>query len=111
MKKLVGLFFKLSLVATIIAGCSSSNTTAPGNTSTPNTSNTTENKTDSSQKEKKVVYALPAEPETLDPTLNVYSRSSIVMQNLFRGLYKINKDGQPVPSLASDTQIDETGTK
>lgn len=111
MKKLVGLFFKLSLVATIIAGCSSSNTTAPGNTSTPNTSNTTENKTESPQKEKKVVYALPAEPETLDPTLNVYSRSSVVMQNLFRGLYKINKDGQPVPSLASDTQIDETGTK
>lgn len=112
MKKLVGLFFKLSLVAVVVAGCSSSNTAAP---STNNNTNTpapaAQQPAESTGKEKKIVYALPSEPETLDPTLNVYSRSSIVMQNLFRGLYKISQDGLPVPSLASETKLDETGTK
>lgn len=112
MKKLVGLFFKLSLVAVVVAGCSSSNTAAP---STDNNTNTqapaTQQPAESTGKEKKIIYALPSEPETLDPTLNVYSRSSIVMQNLFRGLYKISQDGLPVPSLASETKLDETGTK
>jgi len=106
MKKVLGLVFKLSLAMTIVAGCSSSPSSAPG-----------QNSSDSSQtaeepaKEKKVIYALPDEPETLDPTLNVYSRSSIVLQNLFRGLYKIGPDGLPTPALAKETIVDETGTK
>ncbi|USG67399.1 peptide ABC transporter substrate-binding protein [Brevibacillus ruminantium] len=112
MKKLASLVFKLSVVVALISGCSSSSTSTPNsndsNTTTPNTS---ENKTEKPQREKKIVYALPSEPETLDPTLNNYSRSSIVLQNLFRGLYKIDQSGLPVPALAKETIIDETGTK
>ncbi|HZG14114.1 MAG TPA: peptide ABC transporter substrate-binding protein [Candidatus Bathyarchaeia archaeon] len=100
MKKLWGLFMKLTLGAALIAGCSS----------TPTTENSAESPP-AAPKEKKIVYALPSEPETLDPTLNVYSRSSIVLQNLFRGLYKIDASGKPVPALAKETILDETGTK
>ncbi len=62
-------------------------------------------------KEQKIVYALGGEAETLDPTKNVYSRSSIVLQNLFRGLYKMGEDGTTEPSMAADVTIDKTGTK
>jgi len=58
---------------------------------------------------KKIIYSLSSEPETLDPTLNVYSRSSIVLQNMFRGLYKIGPDDTAIPALAEGYTIDETG--
>lgn len=62
-------------------------------------------------KEQKIVYALGGEAETLDPTKNVYSRSSIVLQNLFRGLYKMGENGETEPAMASGVTIDKTGTK
>ncbi len=58
----------------------------------------------------KVIYSLPGEPQTLDPTLNVYSRSSMVLQNLFRGLYKIDANNKPVPALAEGYTLDDTNT-
>ncbi|GAA0317364.1 peptide ABC transporter substrate-binding protein [Bacillus carboniphilus] len=84
------LFFTLLAAVALISACSSQSGGSDGKT---------------------VVYALPGEPETLDPTLNVYSRSSVVLQNLFRGLYTIGPEGIPVPSLAAETTVDETGTK
>jgi len=65
----------------------------------------------SAPKESKIVYAISGEAETLDPTKNVYARSSIVLQNLFRGLYKTAADGSTVPSIASGYTVDKTGTK
>lgn len=59
---------------------------------------------------KKLIYSLSSEPETLDPTLNVYSRSSIVLQNMFRGLYKIGPDDQTMPALAEGYKTDDSGT-
>jgi len=61
--------------------------------------------------EQKIIYSLSKEPETLDPIMNVYSRSSIVLQNLFRGLYKIGPDDRPMPALSESYTIDETATK
>ncbi|WP_243354813.1 peptide ABC transporter substrate-binding protein [Bacillus litorisediminis] len=94
MKKKAGLWLLFLFSAFVMAACSSD-----------------EANNDDSEKEKKIIYALPDEPETLDPTLNVYSRSSVVMQNLFRGLYTIGPEGVPVPSLAAETIVDESGTK
>jgi oligopeptide transport system substrate-binding protein len=62
-------------------------------------------------KEKKIVYSLSGEAETLDPTKNSYSLSSIVLQNLFHGLYKMGADGSTTPAIASGCTIDATGTK
>ncbi|WP_400163105.1 peptide ABC transporter substrate-binding protein [Brevibacillus sp. TJ4] len=106
MKKFVSLIGKLALAATVIAGCSSTSSTP-----SPGTSETPAPEASGDQKEKKIIYALPDEPETLDPTMNSYSRSSIVLQNLFRGLYKIDQSGLPVPALAKETIVDETATK
>ena len=59
---------------------------------------------------KKISYSLEKECETLDPSLNNYSRSSIVLQNLFHGLYKYGPDGKTAPALAESYSVDKTGT-
>lgn len=59
--------------------------------------------------EAKIVYAISDDPEQMDPTLNSYSRSSIVLQQLFRGLYKMGADGSIVPALASGYTVSEDG--
>jgi oligopeptide transport system substrate-binding protein len=60
--------------------------------------------------EQKIVAAISGEPEQMDPTLNNYSLSSTVLQNLFRGLYKIDANGKPVLALAKSLKIDKSGT-
>ncbi|MGE5677603.1 MAG: peptide ABC transporter substrate-binding protein [Pseudomonadota bacterium] len=100
MKKRLALILVVILAFSTIAGCSpKAAEPAASNEAAPQAA------------EKKVIYALPKEPETLDPTLNVYSRSSIVLQNLFRGLYKVGPDDRPVPALADSYTVDEAGTK
>lgn len=59
----------------------------------------------------KIIYAMSDEAETLDPTLNIYARSSNVLLNLFSGLFKVGPDGKLAPSMAESYTIDETGTK
>lgn len=60
--------------------------------------------------EQKIVYAMPSEAETLDPSLNNFAQASIVLQNLFAGLYRMDKSGKPVPALASGFTLDSTKT-
>lgn len=61
--------------------------------------------------EKKVVkYSIADDPQQMDPTLNTYSRSSIVLQNLFQGLYKLGPDGVSfVPACAESYTVSEDG--
>lgn len=61
--------------------------------------------------EKKVVkYSISDDPQQMDPTLNSYSRSSIVLQNLFQGLYKLGPDGETfVPACAESVAVSEDG--
>ena len=61
--------------------------------------------------EKKVVtYSITDDPQQMDPTLNTYSRSSIVLQNLFQGLYKLGPDGvEFVPACAESYTVSEDG--
>lgn len=61
--------------------------------------------------EKKVVkYSISDDPQQMDPTLNSYSRSSIVLQNLFQGLYKLGPDGVNfVPACAESVAVSEDG--
>ena len=41
--------------------------------------------------ERVMTYAMQKEPETLDPTMNNYATSSIVLQNLLTGLMQIDR--------------------
>ena len=44
-------------------------------------------------------------PETLDPNMNNYANSSIVMQNLFTGLMQIGPDGSLIIGCAESYEI------
>ncbi|MEK3745510.1 peptide ABC transporter substrate-binding protein [Brevibacillus sp. FSL K6-0770] len=111
MKKRLGIVLAALLAITsVTAGCSSSGTAPQGENQGQQTAPKAEGEKPAA--EQKIIYALSKEPEEMDPTLNVYARSSIVLQNLFRGLYKIDESGKkPVPSLAEGYELDATGTK
>lgn len=55
-----------------------------------------------------IVTAISDDPQQMDPTLNSYSRSSQVLQNLFKGLYKLDADGTTfVPAIAEGVEISD----
>lgn len=106
-KKMLSLLLVLLMVLSLFTACG---TTKPTTETPPagETPKTTEPTQETSVK--KLIYSLSSEPETLDPTLNVYSKSSTVLQNLFRGLYKVGQEDKAVPALAEGYTLDETGT-
>lgn len=55
-------------------------------------------------------YSISDDPQQMDPTLNSYSRSSLVLQNLFQGLYKLGPDGETyIPACAESYEVSEDG--
>ena len=59
-----------------------------------------------------IKYSIADDPQQMDPTLNSYSRSSFVLQNLFAGLYKLGPDGESyVPSCAESYTVSEDGIR
>lgn len=61
-------------------------------------------------KEQRLVYAMSNEPPIMDPGLNYYLSPSNILQNVFRGLYKLDVNGNVVPSIAKSYTLDETQT-
>ncbi len=60
--------------------------------------------------EKVIKTHIADNPEQMDPTRNSYARSSRVLQNLFKGLYKLDADGVSyVPAMAESVEIAEDG--
>lgn len=57
-----------------------------------------------------VVYAIDAEPETLDPGMCNYNKSSAILLNLFNGLYRFSDDGSNVePAMAESHTVSDDG--
>ncbi len=55
-----------------------------------------------------IITAIGDDPQQMDPTLNSYARASQVLQNLFKGLYKLDADGSSyVPAIAESVEISE----
>ena len=55
-----------------------------------------------------IITAISDDPQQMDPTLNSYARSSQVLQNLFKGLYKLDAEGATfVPAMAESVDISE----
>lgn len=55
-------------------------------------------------------YSIADDPQQMDPSLNSYSRSSMVLQNLFQGLYKLGADGETfVPACAESYEVSDDG--
>ncbi len=60
--------------------------------------------------EKKLIYPLPQDPQTLDPTMNSYSYASYAIKQMFSGLYRVAADGVTMePCLAEGVQVSEDG--
>lgn len=57
-----------------------------------------------------IKYSIADDPQQMDPSLNSYSRSSMVLQNLFQGLYKLGPDGESyIPACAESYEVSEDG--
>lgn len=57
-----------------------------------------------------VKYEIGDDPQQMDPTLNSYALSSLVLQNLFAGLYKLGPDGETyIPGCAESYEVSEDG--
>ena len=57
-----------------------------------------------------IITTIEDNPEQMDPSLNSYARSSRVLQNLFKGLYKLDADGSTyVPAMAEKCDVSEDG--
>lgn len=57
-----------------------------------------------------IKYSIADDPQQMDPSLNSYSRSSMVLQNLFQGLYKLGPDGATfIPACAESYEVSEDG--
>lgn len=103
-KRFMSLLIIFCMVFSLV-GCTADNP----NENIPDPSNGTQNNTKENTNYKKIIYSLSSEPETFDPGLNVYARSSIVLQNMFKGLYKTSPDDTSVPALVDNYTVDETG--
>ena len=61
--------------------------------------------------DKTIKYNLSAEPKTLDPQIASDSESITVIQALFEGLVRLDKDGNPQPGVAVSWTSDESDRK
>lgn len=102
MKKKVSLLLCAAMAVTLLGGCG-------GNSGTAEPSKGESKPAAASQDGKVMTFAIRQEPETLDPTLNNYTASSIVLQNLFLGLYQLDAEGQLAPGCAESYTVSDDG--
>ena len=104
--KVMSLMVIVAMLAAGLAACGSSSDNAANDGAAAGDTATSDGGA-----QKVLSYAISGDPETMDPTLNNYSASSIFLQQLFRGLFKLGVDNQPVNVYCEDYTVDETGTK
>lgn len=105
MRKRLSVFLCCALAAAVLAGCGGS-----GGNSAGKESQGTQAAGEAGTADGKVItYAMQKEPETLDPTMNNYANSSIVLQNLFTGLMQIGPDGSLINGCAESYTMSDDG--
>ena len=85
MKRKLCLLLCAAMTAAALAGCGGSGSAENDG---QNTSQAAGSESQTSEGNV-LIYAMDQEPETIDPTMNNYSRSSNVLQNLFSGLFRM----------------------
>ncbi|NRS17830.1 peptide ABC transporter substrate-binding protein [Brevibacillus sp. HB1.4B] len=94
------------LLTGLFAGCSSGNTptqTAPDNQQQPASAQQATAQPAAEQ----ILHMNAAEPETLDSGMSNDVISGAFIRSLYDGLVRLDKDGKPVHSVASDIQVSE----
>ena len=112
MRKNVKVLLSLVMAAAMLAGCGGQSSEKPAeNGASGQTTQASAGKEDGAGSEggKVMTYAMQKEPETLDPTMNNYATSSIVLQNLFTGLMQIGPDGGLINGCAEKYEVSEDG--
>lgn len=103
MKKRLSFFLCAALAAAALAGCGGSGAEKGGESAL------SQEGQEASSSGKVLNYAMPSEPETLDPTMNNYSMSSNVLQNLFCGLFQLEADGTLNNALCDTYEVSGDG--
>jgi oligopeptide transport system substrate-binding protein len=108
LKKLFAVAFALSICASSLSGCGSSN----GNTASPSSASgsAASQNVASSSKKQEITWALQDEPETMDPSHDNYLLATHLLLNLFSGLFKIDKDNKLQPAVCDSYKVDSTNT-
>ena len=112
MRKNVKVLLSLVMAAAMLAGCGGQSSEKPAeNGASGQTTQASAGKEDGAGSEggKVMTYAMQKEPETLDPTMNNYATSSIVLQNLFTGLMQIGPDGGLINGCAEKYEVSGDG--
>ena len=112
MRKNLKVLLSLVMAASMLAGCGGQKSEKPAESgAAERTTQASGGKEDGTGSEggKVMTYAMQKEPETLDPTMNNYATSSIVLQNLFTGLMQIGPDGGLINGCAEKYEMSEDG--
>ncbi|SFK83751.1 peptide ABC transporter substrate-binding protein [Brevibacillus centrosporus] len=100
MKRSFAIMSVLVLLTGLFAGCSNNNTSQPQ--SSPSAS-----QTDQANAEPQILRMNAAEPETLDSGMSNDVISGAFIRSLYDSLVRLDKDGKPVNSVASDIKISD----
>lgn len=87
----------------LAAGCSSSNTAAPGQ------QDASQGKKE--QQAKILMYNNIEEPTSLDPPIGFDQRSYDILNNLMEGMTRLNKDQNPEPAMAKEWKVSDDKKK
>lgn len=82
-KKLISIILSVLLCVTLFSGCSSANSSAV------------------------IYFEATSTVSTLDPQIASGDTELLMIRNLFEGLMRINKDGEVVPALAIDYELND----
>jgi oligopeptide transport system substrate-binding protein len=105
MKKMAAILVGLSLVlSTVLAGCVGGGPTAAPQKPSGEAKQGAPN---GAKKEQVFRANLHSEPSTADPGLAKDSTSGAVVRATFDGLTRLDKDGKPINSLASDVKVSD----
>ncbi|WP_419877469.1 peptide ABC transporter substrate-binding protein [Brevibacillus centrosporus] len=100
MKRSFAIMSVLVLLTGLFAGCSNNNTSQPQ--SSPSAS-----QTDQANAKPQILRMNAAEPETLDSGMSNDVISGAFIRSLYDSLVRLDKDGKPVNSVASDIKISD----
>ncbi|WP_411502298.1 peptide ABC transporter substrate-binding protein [Brevibacillus centrosporus] len=100
MKRSFAIMSVLVLLTGLFAGCSNNNTSQPQ--SSPSAS-----QTEQANAEPQILRMNAAEPETLDSGMSNDVISGAFIRSLYDSLVRLDKDGKPVNSVASDIKVSD----
>lgn len=115
MKRKISLILCAAMAVTVLGGCGggastkTETTAGAAETTAVGESKKAESGTGALLTGNVITYAITEEPETLDPNMNNFANSSIILQNLFLGLYQLDPEGKVTEGCADSYEVSADG--